>query len=41
MEVQENSGFYIDNIDLSKDEFLETTICLERADLKYQKKITS
>lgn len=41
LEIQENRGFYIDNIDLSKDEFLEATICLEEIDLINQKRITS
>lgn len=40
MEVQKNRGFYIDNIDLSKEEFLESTLCLE-IDLKDQNEPTS
>ena len=41
MKVQENRGFYIDNIDLSKDAFLESTICNEELTIKYRKKTTS
>jgi len=43
MEMQENRGFYIDNIDLSKEAFFEATICQkeETLDLINQKRINS
>ena len=41
IKIQENRGFYIDNIDLGKEEFLEATLCLEEQDFIDQKKTTS
>lgn len=31
MKIQENRGFYIDNIDTTKDSVLESSYCLEKA----------
>ncbi len=41
MKVQQNTGFYIDHIDLDKDEMIESMICQEEIFLINQKKITS
>lgn len=40
MKVQQNTGFYIDHIDLDKDDMLESMICQEEVFLKYQKRTT-
>ncbi len=41
MKVQQNTGFYIDHIDLDKDEMIESMICDEEVFFRDQRKTTS